>query len=41
MVGTLTVTLPGSSRGGELIVRHGEQQVAYRSSDKLLSFVAF
>ncbi len=41
MVGTLTVTLPGTSRGGELIVRHGEQQLSYRSSDKLLSFVAF
>ena len=41
MVGTLTVTLPGTSRGGELIVQHGEQQISYRSSDKLLSFVAF
>ncbi len=41
MVGTLTVTLPGTSHGGELIVRHGEKQVVHRSSDKLLSFVAF
>jgi len=41
MVGTLTVTLPGSSRGGDLIVQHGEEQISYRSSDKLLSFVAF
>ncbi|HEY5880651.1 MAG TPA: 2OG-Fe(II) oxygenase [Nakamurella sp.] len=41
MVGTLTVTLPGPSRGGELIVRHGQQQMIYRSSDRLLSFVAF
>ena len=41
MVGTLTVTLPGSSRGGVLIVQHGEQQITYQSSDKLLSFVAF
>ncbi len=41
MVGTLTVTLPGTSAGGELIVQHGEEQISYRSSDKLLSFVAF
>jgi predicted 2-oxoglutarate/Fe(II)-dependent dioxygenase YbiX len=41
MVGTLTVTLPGASRGGELIVQHGEKYATYRSSDKLLSFVAF
>lgn len=41
MVGTLTVTLPGNSRGGDLIVQHGEKQIRYRSSDKLLSFVAF
>ena len=41
MVGTLTVTLPGASRGGELIVQHGEHQTRYQSSDKLLSFVAF
>ena len=41
MVGTLTVTLPGTSRGGALIVRHGEYQVSYRSSGTLLSFVAF
>ncbi|MEP6560534.1 MAG: hypothetical protein ABJD68_05575 [Nakamurella sp.] len=41
MVGTLTVTLPGTSRGGELIVQHGERQTSYRFSDRLLSFVAF
>ena len=41
MVGTLTVTLPGTSRGGALIVEHGDKHVTYRSSDTLLSFVAF
>ena len=41
MVGTLAVTLPGTSRGGALVVEHGEARATYRSSDTLLSFVAF
>src|SRR6266545_3850204 len=41
MIGTLVVTLPSSQTGGELIVEHGSQSVAYRSSKDSLSFVAF
>lgn len=41
MIGTLTVTLPGSSKGGELVIDHGGEQVTYRSSATALSFVAF
>ena len=41
MVGTLTVTLPGTSRGGALVVEHSDARATYRSSGKLLSFVAF
>jgi hypothetical protein len=41
MIGTLVVTLPSSHTGGELIVEHGGESVAYRSSRDSLSFVAF
>ena len=41
MVGTLVVTLPSSYTGGDLVVRHNEEQKAYRGSRTALSFVAF
>lgn len=41
MIGTLTVTLPGSAKGGELVIDHAGDQVTYRSSATSLSFVAF
>lgn len=41
MVGTLVVTLPSTSRGGALVVQHGGRREEYRSSNWLLSFVAF
>jgi hypothetical protein len=41
MIGTLVVTLPSSHTGGELIVEHGGESIAYRSSKDSLSFVAF
>jgi predicted 2-oxoglutarate/Fe(II)-dependent dioxygenase YbiX len=41
MLATLVVMLPGSSRGGSLVVEHAGQQVSYRSSGKRLAFVAF
>jgi predicted 2-oxoglutarate/Fe(II)-dependent dioxygenase YbiX len=40
MIGTLVVTLPSSHTGGELIVEHGGESVAYRSPRDSLSFVA-
>jgi hypothetical protein len=41
MVGTLVVTLPGSFKGGALVVEHGGEKATYRGSQKALSFVAF
>ncbi|MHB8294887.1 MAG: 2OG-Fe(II) oxygenase [Acidimicrobiales bacterium] len=41
MIGTLVVTLPSSIRGGALVIDHGGEHATYRSSKKLLSFVAF
>jgi len=41
MIGTLTISLPGSSKGGELVIDHAGEQVTHRSSATLLSFVAF
>jgi hypothetical protein len=41
MIGTLTVTLPSSHTGGEIIVEHGGRSVTYRSSRDSLSLVAF
>lgn len=41
MIGTLVVTLPSASKGGELLIEHGGRSKTYRPSDKLLTFVAF
>jgi hypothetical protein len=41
MVGTLVLTLPSSFTGGELVVRHNEEQEAYGGSKTALSLVAF
>lgn len=41
MVGTLAVTLPGSFRGGALVVEHRGEKATYRATEKTLSFVAF
>ena len=41
MVGTLVVSLPSAHTGGELVVEHGGESVAYRTSKEELSFVAF
>ncbi len=41
MIGTLVVTLPSAHTGGELIVEHGGESVACRSSKDSLSVVAF
>jgi hypothetical protein len=41
MVGTLVVTLPSSYAGGELVVGHNGEQMAYRGSKTALSLVAF
>ena len=41
MVGTLSVILPGSAKGGALVIEHAGSKVTYRASDKLLTFAAF
>ena len=41
MVATLSLILPGSSKGGALVVEHAGSKVTYRASDKLLTFAAF
>ena len=41
MVGTLVVTLPGSFKGGTLVVEHQGEKVVHRGSRQQLSFVAF
>jgi hypothetical protein len=41
MVGTLSLILPGPSRGGALVIEHAGSKRTYRASDKLLTFVAF
>ncbi len=41
MVATLSVILPGSSKGGALVIEHAGSKVTYRASDKLLTFAAF
>ena len=40
VIGTLVVTLPSPHTGGELIVGHGGQSIAYRSPTDSLSFIA-
>ena len=41
MIGSLVVTLPAASRGGELVIEHAGEQATYRASRDRLSFVAF
>lgn len=41
MIGTLVVTLPSASTGGELTVEHAGRTATYRSSKEVLSLVAF
>ncbi len=41
MVGTLSLMLPGTSRGGALVIEHAGSTVTYRPSDERLTFVAF
>ena len=41
MVATLSLMLPGSSKGGALLIEHAGSKVTYRASDKLLTFAAF
>jgi hypothetical protein len=41
MIGTLAVTLPSASTGGDLVVEHAGRTATYRSSNESLSFVAF
>ena len=41
MVATLSLMLPGSSKGGALVIEHAGSKVTYRASDKLLTFAAF
>jgi predicted 2-oxoglutarate/Fe(II)-dependent dioxygenase YbiX len=41
MVGTLVVMLPGSFKGGALVVEHAGETATYRGSKESLSFVAF
>ena len=41
MIGTLVVSLPSSHTGGELVVEHNDQTVAYRASATEVSVTAF
>ncbi len=41
MVGTLVVSLPSAHTGGDLVVDHAGESVAYRASKEQLTFVAF
>jgi hypothetical protein len=41
MIGTLAVTLPSASTGGDLVVEHAGRTATHRSSKESLSFVAF
>jgi hypothetical protein len=41
MVGTLVLSLPSAHTGGELVIEHAGERVAYRGSKKELTFVAF
>jgi hypothetical protein len=41
MVATLSLILPGSSKGGALVIEHAGSTVTYRASDRLLTFAAF
>jgi hypothetical protein len=41
MIGTLIVTLPSAFEGGEFVVHHHSDEVAFRDAGKELSFIAF
>ncbi|MQA63556.1 MAG: 2OG-Fe(II) oxygenase [Actinophytocola sp.] len=41
MVGTLVVSLPSAHTGGELVIDHAGESIAYRASKEELTFVAF
>ena len=41
LIDTLTIPLPRSSKGGDLVIDHAGEQVAHGSPASLLSFVAF
>ena len=41
MVGTLVLSLPSAHTGGELVIDHAGQSIAYRASKEELTFVAF
>ncbi|GAA5125661.1 2OG-Fe(II) oxygenase [Haloechinothrix salitolerans] len=41
MIGTLVVTLPSVHTGGELVVEHNGEDIAYSGTDSALSLVAF
>ncbi|MGI8312201.1 2OG-Fe(II) oxygenase [Saccharopolyspora hattusasensis] len=41
MVGTLVMSLPSTHTGGELIIEHAGESIAYRASKTDLTFVAF
>lgn len=41
MVASLVVTLPGSAKGGSLVVGHGAERATYRGSRDRISLVAF
>lgn len=40
-VGTLVVSLPSARTGGELVIDHAGESIAYRASKEELTFVAF
>lgn len=41
MIGSLTVLLPSRFKGGAMVVRHHEEAVSYRGSEKNVSLIAF
>ncbi|MFF3878159.1 2OG-Fe(II) oxygenase [Streptomyces sp. NPDC001978] len=41
MVGTLVVSLPSAHTGGELVIEHGGESIAYRVSKDELTLIAF
>ncbi|GAA3792370.1 hypothetical protein GCM10022206_35080 [Streptomyces chiangmaiensis] len=41
MVGTLVVSLPSAHTGGDLVIEHGGESIAYRASKDELTLIAF
>ena len=41
MIGTLVVSLPSAHAGGELIIQHNDEAVAYRASATEVTVAAF